>query len=46
MPAHHIFGDRRLGDLDAELQQLAMNAWRTPERILSAHLPNQTTDAG
>jgi hypothetical protein len=27
----HVFGDRRLGDLDPEIQQLAMNAWRVPQ---------------
>jgi hypothetical protein len=30
-----------LADLDAELEQLAMNPRRTPERVGTAHLPNQ-----
>src|SRR5882762_6922392 len=30
-----------LGDLKPELEQFAVNAWRTPERILHAHPPDQ-----
>jgi hypothetical protein len=40
----HVFGDRRLGDLDTQLQQLSMNARRTSERVLAAHLPHQVAD--
>jgi len=29
------------GDLEAELEKLAMDARRTPERVLKAHLANQ-----
>jgi hypothetical protein len=29
--SHHILGDRSLTDLDAELEQLAMDPRRTPE---------------
>jgi hypothetical protein len=31
---HHVPGDSRLGDLDSELEQLAMDAWHTPQRVL------------
>ena len=39
--AAHIPGDCRLGDLEAELEQLAMNAWCAPERVRTAHLANE-----
>ena len=41
MPFDHVFGDTRLRDLKPELEQLAVNAWRTPKRILHADLPYQ-----
>src|SRR5262249_17739405 len=34
---HHVFRDRRLGDLKAEHQQLAMDPRRSPLWILFAH---------
>ena len=37
----HVLGNRRLGDVDTKLQQLTMNAWRSPQDILGAHVPNQ-----
>jgi hypothetical protein len=37
----HVARDRRLGDLEAELKQLTMNAWRTPQRVCTAHLRNK-----
>src|SRR5262249_50501370 len=37
----HVFGHRRLGDLKAELEHLAVNARRSPQRVLNAHPPNQ-----
>ena len=37
----HILGDGRLSDRKAELQQLTVNAWRPPKRILNAHPPDQ-----
>src|SRR6516165_9358146 len=40
-PAHHVLGDGRLTDLDAELEQLAVNTRRTPERISEAQLADQ-----
>ena len=39
--AAHIPSDRRLGDLEAELEQLTMNAWRAPKRVRTAHLANE-----
>src|SRR5947209_19240406 len=37
----HVLRDARLSDLKAELEQLAMNARRTPQRIFGAHPPDQ-----
>ena len=39
--SHHVLGDGGLGDLDAEFQQLAVNARRAPERVIAAHHPDQ-----
>src|SRR5215467_13864759 len=33
----HVFGDRRLGDLEPELEQFTMDAWSAPQWILRAH---------
>ena len=38
----HVLGDARLCDLKPELEQFAVNAWRTPKRILHAHPPDQS----
>jgi hypothetical protein len=38
--AAHIPSNRRLSDLEAELEQFTMNAWRAPERVRAAHLAN------
>src|SRR5438093_4754446 len=35
----HVLRHARLSDLEAELEQLAMNARRTPQRIFGAHPP-------
>jgi len=40
-PFDHVLGDARLRDLEPQLEQFAVNAWRTPKRILHAHSPNQ-----
>src|SRR5262249_31778035 len=40
-PLDHVFGHRRLGDLKAELEQLAVNAWRSPQWVLDTHPPDQ-----
>src|SRR5215470_2971412 len=39
-PARHILGDASLSNVDAELEQLAVDAWRTPQRIGDTHLPD------
>ena len=36
-----IAGDRRLGDLEAELEQLAVNTWCSPAGILRLQPPNE-----
>src|SRR3979411_3329113 len=40
-PVDHVLGDARLGDLNPELEQLAVDAWRAPKRIIDAHPPDQ-----
>ena len=42
----HVLGDSGLGDVDTEFQQLAMNAWRAPERVVAADCPDQIADVG
>ena len=37
----HIFRDRRLGDLIAKLQELAMDPRCTPQRVFHAYAPDQ-----
>src|SRR3982074_1498520 len=37
----HVLRDAGLSDLEAELEQLAMDARRTPQRIFRAHLSDQ-----
>ena len=37
-PARHVLGDAGLADIDAELEQFAVDAWRTPQRIGNTHL--------
>src|SRR5271155_4620173 len=39
--AAHVPSDRRLGDLEAELEQLTMNTRRAPECVRTAHLANE-----
>ena len=39
---HHVLCNSGLSDLEAELQELAMNARGVPERVLEAHLVDQT----
>src|ERR1700731_140551 len=33
----HVLGDARLRDLEPELEQFAVDAWRAPKRVLRAH---------
>src|SRR5712692_8708211 len=42
--SHHVFGDGWLGNLDTQFQQLAVNAWCTPARVVTAHHPDQIAD--
>lgn len=46
MPAasDHILTHAGFADLDAELQQFAVNPWSTPKRVLAAHRTNQLPD--
>ena len=37
----HVLGNARLRDLKPKLEQFAVDAWRTPKRILPAHSPDQ-----
>jgi len=43
-PPRHVSADRGLADLDAELEQLAVNAGSAPKRVCPAHLADQITD--
>jgi hypothetical protein len=43
-PSNHVFAHTGFADLDAELEQFAVDAGRAPERIVAAHLPNQLAD--
>src|SRR5690242_2901030 len=40
-PPRHILGHTGLADLDAQLEQLAMDPRRSPQRIGNAHLADQ-----
>ena len=39
--AAHVPSNRRLSDLEAELEQFTMNVWCAPERVRAAHLANE-----
>src|SRR6476661_9062040 len=43
-PPRQISADRCLADLDAELEQLAVDAGSAPKRVCLAHLADQITD--
>jgi hypothetical protein len=43
-PSHHVLCDPGLADPDAELQELAVDTRRTPERLCAVHLPDQLTN--
>jgi len=36
-PAHHVFAHAGFANVDAQLEQLTMDLWSTPERIVAAH---------
>ena len=40
----HVLGDARLRDLKPELEQLAVDARRSPKRVLNAHPPDQDAE--
>jgi hypothetical protein len=40
-PFDHVLGDAGLRDLKPELEQFAVNAWRTPKRVFYAHPPDR-----
>ena len=40
-PFDHVFGDARLRDLEPQLEQFAVNAWRAPKWVLDTHPPDQ-----
>jgi len=42
--AYHVFADTALADVDAEFEQLAVDAGRTPTGILPAHRADQISD--
>ena len=42
--AHHVFAHAALTDVDAEFEQLTVDAGCTPTGILSAHLADQISD--
>src|SRR5271163_2884956 len=37
----HIFSDRGLPDIDAELKKFTVNAWCAPERICDTHVADE-----
>jgi len=45
LTTHHVFRDRRLGDLEAKHQKLAMDPGCAPQRVFPAHPPDQITQA-
>ena len=44
-PLRHEPGDRALGDVDAELQELSVDARRPPQAIRRGHLPDEGGDS-
>ena len=45
LTTHHVFRDRRLGDLEAKHQKLAMDPGCAPQRVFPAYPPDQITQA-
>lgn len=44
--ADHVFGNRRLRDVDPEFQQFTVNSRRAPQRVGLRHRLNQPADVG
>jgi hypothetical protein len=42
-PFYHVLRNARLSDRKPKLEKLAMDARRSPNRVLHAHLPDQRT---
>jgi len=40
-PPSHVLGNRRLPDLDAKLEEFAVDSWSAPERVGDADVPDQ-----
>src|SRR5262249_2673782 len=40
-PLHHVLCHRALANIDAELEQLAVDAWRSPQWVGETHLANE-----
>ena len=45
-PGRHEAGDAALADVDAELEQLAVDPWRAPAYVGLGHLENERLDSG
>jgi hypothetical protein len=41
-----VMGDRALGDIEAEIQELAVDSWGAPGGILAGHPPDESPDFG
>jgi hypothetical protein len=39
--AHQVLAHTRLADINAQLEQLAVNPWSAPEWVFTTHGPNQ-----
>jgi hypothetical protein len=44
--SHKVFAHARFANIDAELQQFAVNARRAPARIVFAHAPDESANLG
>ena len=42
----HVLCNGRLGDVDAEHLQFAVNPWRTPANVISGHRPDKFAHIG
>ena len=40
----HVLGDGALADVDAQFEQLSVDAWCAPQRVGCRHLPDQLAD--
>jgi hypothetical protein len=41
LPSLHVLGNCRLGDIEAQLEQLTVDAWRSPQLVRPAHFANE-----